>query len=312
MSSPSNGGLNYTSQFSPGEFYQQLASELIKGVHTKEVLSGLGNSLINLAEHAYTLRQMVTLEYISQVLLNLPLACEYRSIARYYQALCIKRQGQFHEARTLLERVAEKAPIGYKARAIVGLGSIAFDRGDFQAAMPFYIEAGKAAIHKQGFDPLAAIHTQLMLAVLKSIDGDNHGALADLEQMFPLARAVGSSYPPIYYHYLNSLAVELTEVGRLEEAARACRISLIPSFANAYPEVRETWNEIMLRSRRASRSFVSFARTLPPNVIELPQREASESVPLGSKASVINLDHWKRRWARKKAKDGRLKAPQTT
>ena len=288
---------------SPGEFYQHLASELIKAVQTKEVLSQLGNDLINLAEYAYSLRRMDTLEQISQILLSLPLACEYRSIARYYQALCIKRKGRFSEARTLLERIAEEAPIGYRARAIQSIGSIAFDSGDFQSALPFYIEASKAATRKQGCDPLAAFYTQHMMAVLRSIDGDNRGALEDLQSMFPLARAVGSAYPPIYCNYLNSLAVELTEAGRLQEAEHACRITLAPWFANAYPEVRETWDDIALRGRRASRSFVSFAKATlePDNLFHLPVQDHfglcapdSSLAKIDSSARVLNFQSWKK------------------
>jgi tetratricopeptide (TPR) repeat protein len=285
------------------EFYRQSASEILKGVHTKKAQSDLGNDLISLAEHAYSLRYMDILEQISQVLLKLPLECEFRIIARYYQALCIKRRGRFHQARALLERVAEEAPIAYRARAMQSIGSIAFDSGDFKSAMLFYIEASKAAIHKQGFDPLATFYTQHMIAVLRSVDGDNRGSLADLQRMFPLVRAVGSSYPPIYYSYLNSLAVELAQLGRLEEAARTCQITLASPFASVYPEYRETHEDIALRGRRASRSIVSFARRTrkPNNILRLPARElrydfgpAASYLSLPQQpARILNYSEWK-------------------
>jgi tetratricopeptide (TPR) repeat protein len=246
---------------------------------------------------------MDTLEQISQVLLDMPLACEFRSIAQYYQGLCVKRKGEVEGARALFERVAEEAPLKYRARAIIALGSVAFDSGDFRSALPFYIEAGKAAIHRQGFDPLAAFYTLHMLAVLRSIDGDNRGALEDLERIFPLARAVGSLYPPVYYNYLNSRAVGLAELGRLEEAARVCQITLAPSFADVYPEYRETWNDIALRGRRPSRSSVYFAQRTrnPENVLRLPAPELGDSfspvdncfTPLQQSARILNYAEWK-------------------
>jgi hypothetical protein len=127
------------------------------------------------------------------------------------------------------------------------------------------------------FDPLGAFYTQHMIAVLKSIDGDNRGALADLESMYPLVRAVGATYPPIYYTYLNSRAVELAELSRLEEAASVCRVTLASPFANSYPEYRATSDDVALRRRRASRSIVSFTRrgSNTENVLQLhaPDRD---------------------------------------
>jgi hypothetical protein len=49
-----------------------------------------------------------------------------------------------------------------------------------------------------------------------------------------------SSQPHVYYDYMNSFAVELCEVGRLEEAKNVSLIVLASPFAPAYPEWRET------------------------------------------------------------------------
>lgn len=287
----------------PGEFYQYLASELVKGVHTRIVLDQIGSDLVNLAEHAYSQRQMETLERMSQILLHLPLSREFKTIARYFQAYCIKRTGKFNEARSLFERVADEAHFTYRARAMAALSSIAFDSGDFRSALPFYIEAGKAAFHKRGFDPLAAFYTQHMLAVLKSMDGDNRGALEDLERIFPLAHAISSSYPAIYYNYLNSLTVEMAEVGRLEEACNINRIVLASPYASAYPEWHETAHDLALRGRRASRSVISFAQRILDsyNVLRLPAPERGDSfspadsclTPLQQSARVLNYAEWK-------------------
>jgi hypothetical protein len=102
----------------------------------------------------------------------------------------------------------------------------------------------------------SAITAQRMFAVINSEEGNHRGALA-LENLFQLAHAARSSQPHVYYDYMNSLAVELCEVGRLEEAWNASQIALASPFACAYPEWRETRDEIELKGRRASRSTVA-------------------------------------------------------
>lgn len=301
------------------EFYQQFSAELIKGIHAKGVLCEIGNRLINLADHAYVLRQMDAVEQVSHILLELPLPREFRSVADYYQAYCLKRRGQFDEARILFERAADEAPIKYRARAMVGLGSIAFDSGDFQSALPFYIEASKTAIHSQAFDPLTAFFTQHIFPVLKSIDGDHRGAIADMERMLPLVRTVSSIYPPMRYNYFNSLAVELAEAGRLDEAARACQITLASPFANSYPEWRETGDDIALRGYRASRSVVVVNRRVPKsdNVVSMPVREHSESISsekpirpfFHQQAGVTFIREWKANMVKKRNGDKKDNKP---
>lgn len=102
-----------------------------------------------------------------------------------------------------------------------------------------------------------------MVAVISSEDGNHLGALALLENLLPLAHSTRLLQPHVYYDYLNSLAVELCEVGRLEEAKNVSQIVVASPLAHAYPECRETHNEIALRGRRASRSTVAVSQTIP-------------------------------------------------
>jgi hypothetical protein len=96
-----------------------------------------------------------------------------------------------------------------------------------------------------------------MLAVVRSVEGDHEGALAGLESLLPIVRAVASKYPPVYYDYMNNLAVEMGETGRLEEAFNASRIALSSPFAGAYNEWRETQADLIMKARRSSRSIVA-------------------------------------------------------
>ena len=115
----------------------------------------------------------------------------------------------------------------------------------------------------------------------------------------------------VYYDYLDNLAVELCEVGRLEEARNISQIVLASPFAPAYPEWSETSDEIAGRGRRASRSVVAFTQWISEsenqitseagNLVQLvaPQRFDIASPPdfvtthTQQRASVVNLLDWK-------------------
>lgn len=117
--------------------------------------------------------------------------------------------------------------------------------------------------------------------------------------MFPLARAVGTVYPPLYYSHLNSLAVELIEVGRIAEAHNISKIVLASPYVGAYPEYRETITDIEMRGRRASRSIVFIKQyNLPAqNVVQMPLAQQSSQIsPLSDyqeSARVFDLQKWK-------------------
>ena len=257
---------------SHGGFYQQIISELISGVYSEQIFTHLRNGLAALAEHAYGLRQMKVVEQASQLILNLPLGRAHESVARYYEALCLHRKGQSATARILLERVAEEGPQQYRAKALVSMSATFYEKGDFRSFLPLNVEAGRVMAQQKWLDPKTALLSRRNIALYRSSDGDHRGALADLENMFPLARAVGPWQQYLYYDYMNSLAVELCEVGRLEEAKNVSQIVLASPFAAAYPEWRETGEEIELRGWRPSRSTVAVtqiaAGTQEPNEIK--------------------------------------------
>lgn len=282
-------------------FYQQLAQLLIKGFHAKEAIIEFGQRLTALAQHVYTLRRMDDVEQASRILINLPLA-EYRKIGLYYYALAIKRRGQTVQAESLLERVADDAPIRYRGQALLSLGAFAIARGELESALPFYKQALRVASKK---DLLITAQTLKMVAVVKGMDGDHRGAIADLESLLPAVRAVSVYRPEFLCDYSNSLAVELGEVGRLEEAQNVSRIALASPYASAYPEWRETWDEIAARGYRASRSVVAFTqpvRNNADNLAWLPVPEAGGDLVSSSlaperanqPARVLSYLDWKK------------------
>jgi hypothetical protein len=247
-----------------GTFYQLIASCLVEDVHNKQVFRGLGDRLVVLAEQAHGLRQMDVLERLSQMLAGLPLPRQYEVVGRYYQGLCVQRLGlgDAERAAGLLERVAESAPPLYRIRAMISLAANSRNQGDNQSALSLYCEAARFASISDLCDPYATITAQRMVAVISSEEGNQRGALALLENLFPIASSMRSLQPHVYYDYMNSFAVELCEVGRLEEARNVSQIVLASPFAAAYPEWRETRDEIELRGWRASRSVVAVTQRI--------------------------------------------------
>jgi tetratricopeptide (TPR) repeat protein len=297
-----------------GEFYQHILSGLIKGVYTKQVFTVLGNKLITLAEYAYSLRRMEIVRQASQFLLNLPLANEYRSLGQYYEVLCMYREGQFIEARNLLERVAEKVPARYRARVLVSISATFYESNDLSSVLEYCREAKRAAVYGNQYDLRSMLMSAHNIAVVKSLDGDHRGALADLQSILSTARAAKPFVPDLFYECLNGLAVELTEVGRLEEAKHASGIVLTSPYAPAYPEWHETAQEITQRGYRLSRSLISLPqRVMPYNVLALPEREPVQVEPLPKNwsARILDLLTWKRKMGKKtNGQKDNNKAPQ--
>jgi tetratricopeptide (TPR) repeat protein len=263
-------------EISHSTFYQQIISGLIRGVYRKQTFSELGNSLVTLADHAYGLRQIDVVQKAGDFLLNLPLGAEYESIGRYYQALCIYQRGASADARVLLEQMAGTLPIRFREKARLAISVICYESGDLQSFSMLNLEASRVAVSSDWRDPQAFVTAQRNLAVLKSVNGDHRGSLADFERLFPLARALGWWRPYFYYDYVNSLAVELMEVGRLEEARNAAKIALASPFAGAFPQWRETSDDIELRGRRACRSVVAFHRATADAAFNRETPEAND------------------------------------
>ena len=212
----------------------------------------------------------------------------------------IKRHGQTTQAEALLERVADDAPIRYRGQALLSLGAFTIARGDLKSALPFYKEALQVASKK---DLLIMTQTLKMVAVVKGMDGDHRGAIDDLESILPAVRAVSVCRPQFLYDYFNSLAVELGEVGRFEEAQNVSRIVLASPYINAYPEHRETWDDIRMKRYRTPRSVLSLNHSALniDNVLPLvlPERNLDSGSkkpyysPFQHQASVTSLQDWK-------------------
>jgi tetratricopeptide (TPR) repeat protein len=233
----------------------------------------VGNRLIAMAHHALDTKQTDTVEQISQLLINAPLPREYQSIGHYYGVFCLKRRGEIEQARAGFQRLAEwpSLPLKFRARAIQALGISYSERGHYDAAMPFFSAAAQVASSRYGDDLLTTVNAQLITAISRSVEGDHENSLRVLENLHPLVRMLAPHQLP-RYDYANSLAIELGEVGRLEEARHMAEIAVRSPYADLYPEYRETHTEILEKMRRASPSVVFGVAWPQPssNVVNMP------------------------------------------
>jgi hypothetical protein len=214
--------------------------------------------LIRLCELAYGQRDYERLQGITEALQSIPFT-PAQNATRYYQAVLLKRQGELDRAASLLGDLS--AP-----RALLTLGTVEECRGNFDSAARLHIEAMKAS---RGVDPFTYAGAAMQLATIKAVSGDHVGSLYSFQSIGPLVRVVARSQPYLYPLWCNAVAVELSELGRADEARAASAVAVASSIAEAYPEWQETAKEI--------------AETSPARiaiVVVEPQREESEPPPL--------------------------------
>lgn len=274
-------------RISLARFYQDSSLRII----TKQSLLERGGRLVSLAEDARFLRQRDVLEEISERLTILPLS-SFQGIGSYYKAFCHKWEGQTEEARALFEKVSEKGSFSYRAKAIQSLGVTYLDKGDYDSAHRLLTEASRLACRNEYANPIAFLQSQWWLGILQSMDGDHESSLARFDGLRPLVELVASRHLSLWFEYQNSLAVELMEMGRMEEAEHASRIALASPFARVYPEWHEMARDIAAKARRASPSFVAIS-SLPSHAARvasgnLDQTSEIDPQPSAGKLAVIS------------------------
>jgi tetratricopeptide (TPR) repeat protein len=268
------------------ELYQQLLSGFVD-------YKQLGSRLIGLLEQARTLRQFDLLSEYALILSNFP-SQTYQTIGQYYLglSLCQNGSGELDKAQAIFEKVASVALPKYRAEAMLSLSSIACIRQKPDDTLKYCGEV----VRLEGISVISAKAISVA-AILKSFEGYHRSAVRDLENLYPLIK-----YAPahIYLDYLNSLAVELAECDRFEEARNITRITCGSPLIVVYPEWRDTANDLALRGRPASRSVVALGQIQPDpdNVLQLPQAERGGSyIPARTDrpARILNYAEWKKK-----------------
>ena len=249
-------------------------------VHSQELFVELANELIRFAEQAYFIRDVAALDDVSRILMNLPVDGA-RQIGTYYYALAINREARA-EAETLLESIADNGPITYRARAIQTLGANYLEKGQLDEVLRFQLEALKVASdpNARGFQTALLAHWEI--AIVKSLNGDHGGALADLKKLQPLVNLIGEKKPFYFYAYCNSLAVELAELGCLADAEAFSAITLASPLARVYSEWSETRDEIAAKRTAATPTVVGINRvaTIALSPKTEPRRRRRQSAKL--------------------------------
>ena len=274
-------------------FYQELLSGTVNYIQ-------LANRLIQLGERAHSFRQFDRVREVGLLLSNIPVK-HYQAIGCYFLAVAANSMGNGDqdEAGRLFQLAFDTAPDSYKVKSILSLGALAVNRNDFDSASHYFQETIRT--EKLGTASLQAIRG---MSLLKSIAGFHKSAIADLEGILPLVR-----FAPLMVRLdcLNSYAVELSEVGRLQEAESVSSLVIASPLSRYYAEWQETLSDV--RSKRKRRSTVTFSRPqieqeyeaepeVPENalqtariqtVIDFMNTNLERRVSLSELANVVNL-----------------------
>jgi tetratricopeptide (TPR) repeat protein len=255
--------------------------------------------LIQLADSLYARREFELLESVGKMLLQIQ-SKPRGGAGEYYLALAAKNKGFTKESLLFLEITATSVDPRFRARAFSTLGAILREQNRLDESLRLRLQAFRVAISNDYCEPLIMVEAQRAIAILKSINGDHEGALGTLEAILPFAKIIQREYPGLYYDVLNSFAVELGEVGRVDEAFGAVNISLASPFAAAYPEWLATRAELIERERgrRASRSFVAVDRILEganvlPFALMLAKAKEGVRQARDGLGSLQRIDNWK-------------------
>ena len=241
----------------------------------------LAQNLLGTARQARLSRDIPLLELVSDSIIELIPDSSADCVAEYYRAYCLHARGRTEEGHRLLSSVLERVGAKYKPRVLLSLAAMHFESGDPGACAPIYIETAKAA---QGLDLLSSVQALRGFAVTRAIAGDHESALAKLQDALPIAQAIFYWYPANLYDHLNSIAIELGELGRVEEASRLIDQVLCSPFARNSPHWLDTKLELASKPRRV---FAPFAMAL--GAIE-PTEEpfAAELSPRSKKSAARN------------------------
>jgi tetratricopeptide (TPR) repeat protein len=207
-----------------------IASSFESDVSAKRLIAG--------CQAAYDARQLDTLRTISHALAD---HAKYKPIAAYYLGLAEMKAGagQLSRAKSLLEFAADQAPSEYKAKALLSIGAVNGYQGNITDELDCY---GRAL--KIQSDCSTRIELNRAVAFNYTLEREYQKALALLESLAPLVRAIARHNPRLYFDYLNNYAVNLQAVGRLKEALRLAAIVCASPLANVYHEWLETREEI--------------------------------------------------------------------
>lgn len=211
-----------------------------------------GRSLLQLARHAHANRRFDLLESVCDSITALLPDTPFARTARYHKAHCLRIKGNPEQARVLLSQSIELAPAEFKARALLTFAGTFFDTGETRELAAFSAEALNAS---RGRDILSEAQAVRNLAIANAVEGNHEAALNTLERLLPTMRIIGAFYPVDLLSHLNSLAIELGEVGRVDEANKVIDYILGTPYADRQPEWHNTKLELATKPRKVFAPF---------------------------------------------------------
>jgi len=235
--------------FNGGSSLRELSAILgsLVSCSSQRAMDGTGRALLSIARQAWLSRQIELLDEVVLAILALPLDPSAHAAARYYQAFALRKSTDIQRTQRILEDLTDRVSSEYRPRLLLAVGSCALTSRDLEDSGKVYLEAAQSA---SWTDPLSKCQALRMLALIRSCDGDHAGSLADLERLFPVMRSLATSYPDDYRYYLNNLAYELGQVGRIDEAKAAINVALGSPNAHRFPDWAETARELETMPRR--------------------------------------------------------------
>jgi len=218
----------------------------------------------HLGEYGWSVRSGPLMEFVGNAIRELPLGKEAESIASYFLAQALNRQGPvaYGEANKMLEGVINHGPLILRAKALTALGTNTNVEKGAEAARPIYEEAARISARcETSLQPGFSLAMQA--GVIEYLQGDYQAALAHFQAIEPMAREIARVYPASALHHFNNVAVTLMAVGLLDEAEQYINLIRHSPFAKAYPEWGRTCQEFdALRAMKPSGSVA---------VLELPR-----------------------------------------
>ena len=215
---------------------------------SKADIDATGRLLLGLAKQARVNRRFDLLDAISNLICDLLPDTPFARTALYYKAFCLHQNGRVSttQARTELETAIGLAPPNYKPGALLALAASYRDTGEIVEFAAVSHEAAKAA---RTVDTLSEVQALRNLAISRALLGDHTHALSMLFSLLPMMRNVATSYPSDFFSHLNSLAIEMGEVGRIDEANRLIDFVLRSTLAKQRPQWHDTKLELATKPR---------------------------------------------------------------
>lgn len=210
---------------------------------SRQALLLLAHKLVSVAETAYSCRDFIAIKEATDLLIALPIAQAQRA-GLWYQAVIDVQNGQNAQAVAILQNLMTdpQAPPRYRGRAFQSLGAFHLSSGNRELARQMFLESVRYIRKESPGDALVLADAVILHGLVRSDEGDIPQALKELASIESLVDKIRNPHLTVFYN--NNVAVDLQELGRLEEAAYYSRKACSSPVAYAYRGCQETAEEI--------------------------------------------------------------------